>query len=127
MTRDTERKLEEWARWVRVGSPEQQLRYKSPMGHLMRQKVGSVLPTPMITDEDAERVDRAVARLVIRRPEMGHLLIAYYVDGESFSRIGREHRISREQVSTIVRAAVCWVDGVLTASEQGLDLRAAGM
>jgi hypothetical protein len=100
--------LEQWGRWVRTE--------RVTLGGNSMFKLGSTVPTPMITDDEALRVDGIIARLKHRRPDMGKCLKLYYADGLGCDRkVGKAMRVSTQSARGTRRAAVAWVDGILHA------------
>lgn len=100
--------LVEWGRWVRTGRPE--------MDPNSMFKLGSTVPTPMISDDLALVVDRIVARLRYLRPDMGRCVMLYYARGwESDGKTGQHMRPRRSESAAryIRHACLAWIDGVI--------------
>ncbi len=71
--------LMEWARWKWYQSGEVRgYAREVPFYRLMR---GASVGGPVITDDQAERVDRAVSRLSQRCPDQAEVIRMYYLDG----------------------------------------------
>lgn len=105
MLANTEWMLREWAMWVKrdggIGYPSLSL--------------GVVKPPPAIeiTDDMALVIDGAIARFKKRDLEGFLALTTYFLEGENYSHVGRQMGISNRRVEMLVRAGVCWVDGIL--------------
>ena len=112
---DTESRLVEWGYWCRSGAGVP--RYTSPAFAMMRDNVGSTVPTAMITDDDAQRVDMAVARLGKRDQQMGDCVWLYFVERRTCHGIGRRLGIGKSKASELVRSGIAWVDGALDFEE----------
>lgn len=104
MLEDTKTRLCEWGTWVRSGG--QSLGYSAVK--LIASGGGAV-----VADDDALVIDRAVASLKQREPQMGKALVNYYVRGWDFSMVGLEIGVSREKARVILRSAEAWVAGRL--------------
>jgi len=111
----TEYLLEQWGFWYRSGAGIP--RYTSPSLALMRDNVGSTVPTAMITDEQADKVDRAVARLGKRDPEMGDCVWLHFAEKRTYHGIAKRLGIGKSKAAELVRAGVAWVDGALDSEE----------
>lgn len=78
--------------------------------------LGSTVPTPMISDDLALIVDRIVARLRARRPQMGRTVMLYYARGwQSDWKVGKHLRphVSESTARSIRRTALAWIEGVI--------------
>ena len=105
MLEDTKERLKGWGDWVRSGGVSHG--YSS---------VCLVAPSGRgcdVPDDEALGVDRAVARLKQREPDLGRVLINYYVRRWDYQTIGIEFKMSRERVRVLVRTAEAWVDACL--------------
>lgn len=111
----TEYMLEQWGYWLRSGAGIP--RYTSPSLALVRDNVGSTVPTAVITDDDAEKVDRAVARLGKRDKEMGDCVWLHYAEKRTYHGIAKRLGIGKSKAAELVRAGVAWVDGALDSEE----------
>lgn len=99
-----------WAHWVRdhrLGG------YTSPAYMMMRDKIGTTVGHNTMPDEDALRVDRAVARLLKRDPIMGKVLMLSYVSRLSYREVGKSVGKSHEYVRVLLRSGEAWVEGNL--------------
>lgn len=105
MLSNTEWLLREWARWVKR---DRGIGYRG-----LSLAVSKAPPGLQITDDVALVVDRAIARFKKRDPEGSDALIIFFLEGENYSHVGRRLSISNRRVKMLVRAGVCWVDGVL--------------
>lgn len=111
----TEYLLEQWGYWCRSGAGIP--RYTSPAFALMRDNVGSTVPTAMITNADAEKVDRAVARLGKRDQEMGDCVWLHFAEKRTYHGIAKRLGIGKSKAAELVRSGVAWVDGALDFEE----------
>ncbi|RMG98465.1 MAG: hypothetical protein D6706_07095 [Chloroflexi bacterium] len=105
----TEYLLEQWGHWVRQHSLK--LESKNVLGNLH----GSTVPTPLITDDEALHIDKTVAKLKRRDPEMGTALCMYYINRQPYRRIAQALGRSLPVTHRLVATAVAWVDGALNA------------
>jgi hypothetical protein len=78
--------LTEWATWHHFRSGEAK---GFPNQTAFRRLLGGGVSEPYITDEEAEKVDRAVAKVREKSPERGQVLKLYYLEWKSPSAIGR--------------------------------------
>lgn len=104
MLDDTKSRLQEWGKWVRSGG--ENLGYSSV-------KLMAHTGSTVVADDQALAVDRAVASLKKREPQMGKALINYYVRGWDYSMMGVEIGVGREKARLILRSAEAWVAGRL--------------
>jgi len=79
----------------------------------MRNNVGTVLATPMITDDDAVVVDYLVARLNRRDAILGRALIGYFRDFLSYRQLAVRMACSKQLAELYMRSGVAWIDGHL--------------
>lgn len=104
MLEDTKTRLSEWGAWVRSGG--------ASTGYakldLTAKPGGCDVP-----DDEALAVDRAVACLKQKEPEMGRALVGYYVRRWDYSMVGVDLGQGREKVRVILRSAEAWIDGRL--------------
>lgn len=103
--------LQQWGYWVRTGSGMP--RYTSPMYALMRDMVGSSVPTALIEDRTALLVDSAIARLDQRDKSSAEALFLYYPCGMTIHDIARRWRCGRELVSGAIDRGIVWVGAAL--------------
>lgn len=108
--RSTSYLLEQWAAWAMSGGENLSYPHVVPFARLP-----SAAVSPQITDDDAEAVDRIVARLMRRDPQMGNVTVDYFMTGCNVSAIARRHKISRAQVDVLVRSGIAWVDATRMA------------
>lgn len=105
MLEETKTRLREWGTWVRSGGINP--------GYAAVNLVAGCGGGCTVTDDQALVVDGAVARLKAREPQLGKVVLAYYVRGWDYSMIGIEVKMSREKVRVLLRSAEAWVDGRL--------------
>lgn len=106
---DTVALLAEWGKWSRGGYGN--LGTRSAMAVAMELVEPAANRTAInICDEDALRVERAVARLRLRAPEQYQALNLYFVVGLGQREVALRMKISRDRASHILTAAISWVD-----------------
>jgi hypothetical protein len=66
-----------------------------------------------ITDDVAEQVDQALARLTKRDQQMGDFVWFYFGAKWAANRVGREHGMSERQARELIKAGVAWIDSAL--------------
>ena len=104
---ETQRRLDAWGHWVRAGGVA--LGCKG-----MNLVASGSVSMPMCSDDVAMQVDRAVAKLKSRDPEMGRVLVMAYLSQFSLARIARESGSgSRERIRYLLGAAEAWIDAAL--------------
>jgi len=108
ITNDTPRLLEEWALWSRINTGSK-VGYPSSCPFVFK-KGDSHLA---ITDDEAQEIDAAVARLVMRDKEMGKVLKLYYFSNSNASLVARKMEIGRKRVNVLVQCGTAWVDAKL--------------
>lgn len=108
---DTRYLLEQWGWWRMHSSGIP--RYVSPAYALMRDNMGSTVPTGCITDDLALAVDRVIARLCIRDQQMGDCIWMTYGAKQSTRRIAAVLGIGETKASQLIRAGEAWIDGAL--------------
>ena len=101
--------LEQWARWARLSGTSLSYNSVDPVIKLQ----GSTVPTPWISDDEALRVDKAVAQLNLHNKFIGEIIICS-AGGMSYTGIGKRMSISRHQASIYVKMGIAWVDGYLS-------------
>lgn len=109
---DTEYLLEQWGWWRMdgMGIPG----YVSQMAAVMSMaNPMSKVKEYRITDDVAEQVDQALARLTKRDQQMGDFVWFYYGAKWAANRVGREHGMSERQARELIRAGVAWIDSAL--------------
>ena len=111
---DTRWLLEQWARWSNV-NPGLSLAY--PNATPFRRLLGTTVPSALISDEEAEMVDRAVAKLLCRHPQMGKVVALYYLSGCNVSWVAKAMGIYRQKANELLQSGTAWLDGVLAGSE----------
>lgn len=112
--RDAEDLLTHWGRWSRqqVGIP----RCTSPSYVLMRDNVEQLdeLPAASITDDDAMMIDRFVARMGRRHPEMADCVRVYYRGlDKTMAEVGKELGLARLKVRELIIAGHAYIEGCL--------------
>ncbi|MBU6955899.1 antiterminator Q family protein [Hahella sp. HN01] len=105
--------LEQWARWSKadsgVGYPS-----STPFARM----AGSSVRSPVITDQEAARVDMAVSKLRARDEEMGEVVRLYYMAGENLSYVVRRiPKLDRRKADILVKSGIAWLDAALNASK----------
>ncbi|HCF2609886.1 TPA: antitermination protein Q [Pseudomonas aeruginosa] len=109
---DTAWLLEQWGYWRMDGRGIPG--YVSQMAAVMSRAnpVGRV-ESYSITDEHAEMMDKALARLMRRDRQMGDFVWFYYGAKWPANRIGRENQMSERKAWELIKAGVAWIDGAL--------------
>ncbi|RON17934.1 hypothetical protein BK660_21840 [Pseudomonas brassicacearum] len=112
--RDAEDLLTQWGRWSRqqVGIP----RCTSPSYVLMRDNVEQMdsLPAASITDDDALMIDRFVALMGRRKPDMADCIRVYYRGlDKTMAEVGKELGLARLKVRELIIAGHAFIEGCL--------------
>ncbi len=105
--------LTQWGRWVRSGGSGVSS-YRCPLGSLR----GGGVPSPVITDDVALRVDAEVLALKARMPTTGTAVELYYSrPGITYEQVGRVMRLggsrARREVRDLVLVGETWLDARL--------------
>ena len=107
---DTEYLLEQWGWWRMdgMGVP----RYVSPLYALIRDNnvIEGGAKNYCVTDDVALIVDRAVARLAQRDPQMGNFIWLYFGAKWTMVRVGEAAGISERSAREVIKAGVAWID-----------------
>ena len=99
----------QWGRWTNLNSGMPGYKGASAM---FAQLSGSVLPDPIISDETALGVDRAVALLIDRNRLAGHAVSVYFIcNVETHAALGRVLGCSRSQARNLLDSGMSWLDG----------------
>jgi alkylhydroperoxidase family enzyme len=108
MLDDTRQRLMDWGTWVRTGGVSS--------GYAAVNLVASsnCCSGYEVADDEALKVDRAVARLKLREPQLGKVVLAYYVRRWDYSMIGLDVKLGREKVRVLLRSAEAWIDGAMS-------------
>jgi len=102
--------LTEWAIWHHYQSGEVKgYPTRTPFDRMR----GGGARSALIADIDAEKVDRAVARLDQRCPDQAGVLKLYYLEGMSIDTIRVKLRISRPDATQTLRQAETAVEWIL--------------
>lgn len=78
--------LTEWGRWRLIESGAAK---GFPNQTPERRLLGGSLPTPAIEDEEAEKVDSAVRRLLTRDENQGKAIVFYYLEFMTLQKVAR--------------------------------------
>ncbi|HCP54579.1 MAG: antitermination protein Q [Pseudomonadaceae bacterium] len=108
---DTEWMLEQWGYWRMSGAGVP--RYVSPSFAIMRDHVGSTIPTACIKDETAMTIDSIIARLCKRDPQMGDCVWMYFGAKMSAVAVGRKIGVGEAKARELIKAGVAWIDSAL--------------
>ena len=105
--------LTQWGRWVRSGGSGVSS-YRCPLGMLR----GGGVPSPVITDDMALRVDAEVLALKARMPTTGTAVELYYSrPGITYEQVGRVMGLggsrARREVRDLVLVGETWLDARL--------------
>lgn len=102
--------LVEWAHWRHTQSTDAKgYPHQTPFRALLGGSISGVT----IDDESAERVDKAVCRVVERCPDMGEVLILYYLERKTVSRIARHVKKTSEHARRLLAQGETAVDYIL--------------
>jgi hypothetical protein len=105
----TEALLTEWGKWSRGGLGE--LGATSAMAVAMRLvEPASCRIDPNISDEDALRVERAVASLKDHDSQQFNAIFLFYVVGLGEVQVAMRMNVSRDRAGKILSAGRGWVD-----------------
>lgn len=102
--------LAEWARWRKIESGEAK---GYPSQTPFRRLLGSSLPSAAIDTEQAERVDRAVCRLMSRCEDQGTVLVLYYLEGMPLYRVRARINESYETTARLLASAETAIDYIM--------------
>ncbi|KSW22779.1 MULTISPECIES: antiterminator Q family protein [unclassified Pseudomonas] len=105
--RTTESLLEQWGIWVRQGT-----------GNLSCAAPSWSLPTARLTDDEGLELDALVAKLGLRHPLMGEVVVLYYTTGKTYKQVGSMLGMGEESARQMTRAGVAWIDGALEMKRQ---------
>ncbi|MCD9572198.1 antiterminator Q family protein [Pseudomonas protegens] len=106
--RTAEDLLENWGRWVVLGS-----------GVSCCASRENALLLPLITDDDALLIDGLMGRLLKRYPECGKVLMKYYTARDtSLMEVGKKLGFGEEKTRQLWKAGVAWIDGALEIRRQ---------
>ena len=112
---ETEEKLYKWASWANAGGLN--IGYKSPMGVLMRDAVGSTVRTLNVTDEEAQIVDAALGQLKQRNRAAYDAIKLKYLKRRGLRDIAKDLRCSRERTAQLLASGVAWIDARISTAE----------
>jgi DNA-directed RNA polymerase specialized sigma24 family protein len=104
-------KLVEWARWRHAGAG---VNIGYPTQTPFRRLLGGSVATAMIADEEGEKIDRAVSRLLDRCRDQGEVLVLYYVEGMTVQTVARKQRLSYEHARRLLAQAETAIDYMIT-------------
>ena len=112
-----EYQLTQWGIWVRTqqGIP----RYVSPAWAMMRDNVQlNRDPDANITEDDALRIDRAIAALNLVNSDRAVAVWTYYrYQGMTYRRLGKLMGIHADTAGNLVLAGAAWIDGAISFAE----------
>jgi hypothetical protein len=110
---DTPWLLEQWARWAWTGHGLK-LRYPN-MTPFRRLSKTTSQPGPMISDLCAQEIDAAVSKVYGSNREVGNCLVRRYLLRQTYHRIGRAMRMTRQRASALCRIGEAAVSELLDA------------
>lgn len=108
LERNTTERLYDWGDWARKNDVS-----LGAIGTLGRLN-GSTVPTLTIADDDAEQIDRIVAKLISRDKEMGTAVKLYYFRKFKYRNIAFQLKINKDKAQRLVKSGTAWIDGALT-------------
>ena len=101
--------LEQWGLWKRYGRPGPRLASGTRL--MMQALAGSTVKEARITDEDACKVDHALAQLLQRNPDMGQVVELYFSTSMSIREVATALRLPRTRTEQLRNEGVAWIDG----------------
>lgn len=113
---DTEYLLEQWG-WWRLDGAGMPL-YTSPSLALMREALPYATKSYFITDDWAQAVDAALARLTLRDQQMGDCVWLYFGAKWPMLRVGKHFGVSEGKARELVRTGVGWIDCALESERE---------
>lgn len=103
---ETDQKLRQWGEWSRTG-------HQLPTCNSMF-ILGSTVASPIMTDDEALRVDQAVAQVRLQASMTAKVLRLYYITGKSISATSKIIRRSRGQTQNLLENGRSLVSGYLS-------------
>ena len=100
--------LEQWGKWAASG------KVKNIAPGTLAGLTGSTVKAAYILDEDAEVIDRIVARLKFKDPEMGEAICYYFINKRSIRDIAKMMKLSKHKADKMITAGIAWIDGCLS-------------
>lgn len=106
--------LAEWAKWRYYQSGEVKgFPHEVPFYRLFR---GASVGGPVITDDQAEKVDSAVSRLMQRCPDQGSVLALYYLESMPPLKIGKRLDYGETRVRELLKQAENAIEWILDST-----------
>lgn len=106
--------LENWGRWSRDGCLPHGV--KCGIAIIMEQNIGSTVGIAPANDYDAERIERVMVIMKLRKPDHYHALRRYYIMRLSTRKIAKLMDCGNSKASDLVRAGEAWVEGALSVT-----------
>lgn len=100
----TDELLKQWGMWVRSG------RHFPSLADTQRRISGD---STALTDDEALVVDRVVADLKHRDPEMGKAVFTYHVACVDLRRLGQVLDVGETKAKQLLKAGEAWVDAAI--------------
>jgi len=118
---DIKKLLTDWGMWTKIGGIDVGYPHTTTFYRLSKMG-GWGARHPLIDDEMARRVDRAVASLELRCRNLPEdyryrALEWVYLKCQPQYRLGEKYRLDRRTVSTALQAAESWVDSQIFTDE----------
>jgi|GEM_PF-5855437 len=107
--------IEQWGIWSRCGGTPD-FRAKSSMLHVMQLVKPNGLVVPSITDDDAIKMDQAVAMLGAADKKLKEIIFLHFVCDYSLQQIAIRLEVTRSSVSRQLWMATGFLVGVMTAN-----------
>lgn len=107
LLKSTNERLYDWGDWARTGRIK--LGTKGTLGQLS----GSTVASLAVPDDEAEVVDRVLARLISRDKQMGMAVKLYYLNRLNYRVIGKKMEINKDKAQRLVFSGVAWIDAAL--------------
>lgn len=126
MANDIQKLLIEWARWTKVGGVDVGYPHCTPF--YRESKLGGWgAKEPIISDDMAGRVDRAVAMLELRCRNLEGdarfaMLEGVYLKRQYVHQMAERLKIDRRTAASALRAAESWVDSQIFTDEVAIAL-----
>ena len=111
---DVRTMLETWGRWSR--DPCLPARVKCGIAIIMAHNVGGAIGMPLVSEEDAQLVERVMRVLKQRKPDHYAVLHAYYVKELSSRQIAKGSPWSGRMVYDMLKAGEAWIEGAMASS-----------
>lgn len=104
--------LEQWGRWAHTGRG---LALNFPSIQPFTRLLGSSIPEPTISDDEALALDRLVCELLEDYPAEGEVVALFYLRCfSSYRSLAKHLEVTDKRVAYLMRSGLMWIDGRLT-------------